>query len=269
MSQLPRSLPAEITQWGTPLAVRGARSFHLLVELLLGGLWFLLCLAPTLFAVVIVFGSLLTAEMGGFGSGLLILVFFGPLAFVGGKIMLRAWRGLGVRLLVFPEGIVYTRGRRAVIYRWTDILAFSYSAIDQVNFGTYLDSLFSYRFHHREGHRFLFAERLNRNADKPIAQFVEEGLVNCQLPLLRENFLRRHEEIRFGPFTLGLEGLGYKRALLPWPEVEFIWAEEGRVRVRKKDKILNWCSVKMDKVPNLCSFLALAKERLAQEESRK
>lgn len=216
-----------------------------------------------------VFVGLFKVEMAGFGGGLLILAFFGPLAFVGGKIMLRAWRGLGVRLLVFPDGIVFTRGRRVVIYRWADILAFSYGAIDHVNFGTYLDSLYSYRFQHQEGHRFLFAESLNRNVDKPIVQFVEEGLVDGQLPLLRENFLQRREEIRFGPFTLGLEGLGYKRSLLPWPEVDFIWAEEGRVRVRKKDKILNWCSIKMDKVPNLCLFLALAKERLAQEASRK
>lgn len=128
--------------------------------------------------------------------------------------------------------------------------------------------MYSYRFHHRNGHRFLFEEKLDRNTDAPIAQFTEEALLHSQLPSLRESFLQRHEEVRFGPFTLGLEGLGFKRALLPWPEVDFIWAEGGRVRVRKKGKTLNWCSVRMDNVPNSCLFLALAKERLAQEESR-
>lgn len=268
MDQLPRSLPEEIQQWGAPRAIRRARSFLLLIELLAGGLWFLLCLAPTLFAVVITFAGLFKGEMAAFGMGLLLVTFFGTLAFIGGKIMLRAWWGLAIRLIVFPEGIIYTRGRRIVPYRWQDILAFSYWAIDHVKLGTYIDSLYYYRFHHRDGHRFLFAERLDRNADKPIAQFVEEGLVNYQLPLLRESFLQRTEEVRFGPFILGMEGLGYKRDLLPWPEVDFIWAEDGRVRVRKKGKTLNWCSARMDNVPNMCLFLALAKERLAQEESR-
>jgi hypothetical protein len=268
MNHSSRLLPEVIDQLGTPLAVRRARTFLLLFELFLGGVWFFICLAPTLFAVGIILASSVKAQVVGFGAGLLLFVIFGPLTFLGVKIMLRAWRGLGVRLLVMPTGIIYTRWRLVVVYRWEEIFAFSYWAIDHVKDDAYLDSLYYYRFRHRDGHRFIFAERLDRNAEKPIAQFVEEGLINCQLPLLRQRFLQQNEEVFFGPFTLSLNGLYYKRLLLPWPEVDFIWSEDGRVRVRKKGKILNWCSVKLIKVPNCCLFLALAKERLSQEESQ-
>jgi len=271
MSQLPRSVPDEINQLGAPLTVRRAPTFLLLIDLLLCGLWFIICFAAILFILLICLADLLNGniKVADLGILLLILGFFGALTFLAVKKIIRAWRGLSVCIHVFPEGIIYTRWRRVVAYRWEDIFAFSYRATDHMQFGiTYLCSTYYYSFCHLDGHHFLFVEKLNRNAEKPIAEFVEEGLANYHLPLLRESFLQRNEEVRFGPFILGLEGLGYKRDLLPWPEVDFIWAEDGRVRVRKKGKTLNWCSARMDNVPNMCLFLALAKERLAQEESR-
>jgi hypothetical protein len=244
------------------------------MELLLCGLGILICLVPVLFAAVLLPASLLKAEAGAFGGALLILGLFGTLIFLAGKMMFRAWRGLGVRLLVYSEGIVYTRWLRVITYRWEDILAFSYWTIDQVDRDKhypsivhYLNSIYYYRFRHSDGHRFIFSEKLDRHAEKPIAHFVEKGLLDAQLPLLRERLLQQSEEIPFGPFTVGLEGLAYKRTLLPWPEVDFIWSEDGKVQVRKKDKVLNWCSVKMDRVPNCCLFLALAKERACAREA--
>lgn len=271
MDQQPRSLQETNNQLGTPIAVRRAPTFLLLIDLFLCGLWFSICLAAILFILLIFLADLFNGKLraADFGMLLLILGFFGALTFLAGKQIIRAWRGLSVCVHVFPEGIIYTRWRRVVAYRWEDIFAFSYRAIDHMHLGiTYLYSTYYYRFRHHDGHHFLFVEKLNRNVEKPIAQFVEEGLLDRELLLLRESFLQHHEEIDFGPFTLGLEGLGYKRALLPWPEVDFIWAEDGRVRVRKKGKTLNWCSARMDNVPNMCLFLALVKERLAQEESR-
>ncbi|HTU17415.1 MAG TPA: DUF6585 family protein [Gemmataceae bacterium] len=272
----PSRLSAEaIDQLGTPLAVRRARNFLLLMELHLGGLWFLLSLVPTLFGGAILAAGLVKhkGDGGALGGGLAILGFFGFLAFFGIKIMLRAWRGLGVRLLVFPEGIIYTRWLRIVAYRWEDIGAFSYWTRDQMRPDkhhpdkvSYPSSMYYYRFYHDHGHHFLFSEKLDHNKDKPIARFVEEGLLDRQLPLLRDRLLQGSEEIHFGPFAVGLEGLSSKRTSLPWSEIDFISLEDGKVQVRKKGKVFNWCSVEADKVPNCCLFLALAKERVRARE---
>jgi hypothetical protein len=268
----------EIDQLGTPLAVRRARNFLLLKEWHLGCLLFLICLVPLLFAGMILFASVVKHNGNAItiAGGFLILGAFAFLSFFGVKIMLRAWRGLGIRLLVSREGIIYTRWWRNIAYRWENIRAFSYWTRDQVrrdkqnpDIVSYENSLYYYRFYYDGGHHFIFSEQLDRYEEKPIAHFIEEGLLDYQLPLLREKLLQRSEEIHFGPFTVSLEGLNYNRTFLPWPEIDFIWLEDCKVQVRKKGKVLNWCSVEMDKVPNCCLFLALAKEQVkARDVSR-
>jgi hypothetical protein len=73
--------------------------------------------------------------------------------------------------------------------------------------------------------------------------------------------LKSHETLHFGPLRLEPEGIGYGRSLLPWEQVDFAGIDDGKILVRKKDKTFSWCSVGAGKVPNLCLFLALAKEK--------
>lgn len=103
MDPVPQSLPQEIQQWGTPLAVRRARSFLLLIELLAGGFLFLLCLVPALFAVTITVAGLFKGEMAAFGMGLLILGFLGRSPLLPGRSCSGPGRDLAFAFLSFRK----------------------------------------------------------------------------------------------------------------------------------------------------------------------
>jgi hypothetical protein len=182
------------------------------------------------------------------------------------------WRQLGVRVLVFADRIVYVRREQSVSYTWHELERYycwgvnRYSSVLGLD-TRYMESQYHYRFCHRDGHRFEFSETFDREDKEPIAAYVEAGLLECQLPQLRKRFVDDQEAIAFGPFVLEPEGLRWRRRLLPWNEVDYCGAEEGKIRVRKRGKVFNWCSVEMEKVPNGCLLLALAKERVEQEEA--
>jgi hypothetical protein len=221
---------------------------------------FLLGAVPALFLAVLFLMELKE------GSAILCLMaptigIFGAIAFVGLRVARSGWRRLGVRVLVFPSRLVYARCKRLVTYRWGDIEVVSYKAEDRYYAGaTYLDSTYFYVFRHRCGHSFTFEEVVHRNREEPLAQLVNAALLASQLPALRERLVRGGEVLHFGPLSLSQEGIGYGRTILPWAEVDYVWAKEGRVKVRKQGKFLNWCSVGTGRVSHCCVFLALAKE---------
>jgi hypothetical protein len=72
----------------------------------------------------------------------------------------------------------------------------------------------------------------------PIESLVADGLLNRQLPILRERLLKGYETIDFGPLRLEPEGVGKGSSLLRWEDVDFVGMEDGAVFVRKKDKML-------------------------------
>jgi hypothetical protein len=84
---------------------------------------------------------------------------------------------------------------------------------------------------------------------------------------MRKRLFEERTAIRFGPVALEHDGLRYGRWLLPWNEADFVWAEEGLIRVRKRGKVFDWCAVKMEKVPNGGLLLALVKERIDKAEA--
>ena len=176
----------------------------------------------------------------------------------------RRWRQIGSSVLVFPDRLVFVRKGKSIDFRWTDIREFYCRAVDDYNSGAVLDQTYIasrnwYRFIHRDGHDFEFGEKFRRDELVPIADYVTDGLLQNQLPELRRRYFEKQETLTFGPLRLEPQGIGSGRSVLPWEEVDFVGAEKGKIFVRKKDKLLRWCAVKAEKVPNLCLFLALSK----------
>jgi len=213
-------------------------------------------------------GIELTNSVMLLGALFLLAIMLAPAAWINRSL----WRQLGARILVFTDGIVYMRRHQKVAYRWDDLQKYYYWGFIHTAsvFGVptwHVDTQYHYRFCHRDGNAFEFSEKLERKDDLPLAAYVEKGLFECELPRLRQQFFEEQDAVVIEPFVLEQEGLRYGRGLLPWMDAEYVWAEDGQIRARRRGKAFNWCSVKMRKVSKSCLLIALAKERIDQQEA--
>lgn len=228
----------------------------------------LILAGPALLAVELIFHTNFSLLMVLSTLVLLVIALLGIAAFFYRKL----WRQIGTSVSIFADRLVYQRKGAKVDYRWEDIREFYCHSVDEYRSVVGLDQTYSesrdrYRFTHANDHQFEFAERFSRNQLVPVADYVEQGLLETQLPGMRARLQQGNEPICFGPLTLEAQGIQYGRSLLPWEQVDFVGAEGGKLLVRKKDKTFSWCSVRADKVPNCCLFLALAKEKHSQSSS--
>lgn len=256
----------------TPVAERQSRNLVLFLDACIRPavialiLWLILA-GPVLLVVEVIFHTnfaLLTVLPT-------VIILFVAILCLTAEYYRNLWRQVGVSVRIYSDRLVYMRKGEVVDYRWDDIRKFYCQRVDKYlsHFGLdrhYTESQNRYRFIHENGHQFEFAEQFSRNKLVLIADYVEKGLLERQFPRSRSR-LQEGETLQFGPLGLEAQGIQYGRSLLPWDQVDFVGAEDGKVFVRKKDKTFNWCSVKVEKVPSCCLFLALAKERCDQHSS--
>ena len=253
----------------TPVAERHSRNLVLFLDA---------CIRPAVAALIlwlILAGPVLIGVEGIFSTNFSLLtvlptviILFIAILCATAVYYRKLWRQVGVCVRIYPDRLVYTRKGEVVDYRWEDIRKFYCQRVDKYlsHFGLdrqYTGSQNKYRFTHENGHQFEFAEQFSRNKLVPVADYVEKGLLERQLPRYCSR-LQEGETLQFGPLGLEAQGIQYGRSLLSWDQVDFVGAEDGKVFVRKKDKTFSWCSVKVEKVPSCCLFLALAKERCDQ-----
>lgn len=263
---------SEAAQPAGLLGERHARNFTLLLEWAarssaFGAVLAILLFMPAWIGLAIA-GVDLTVAVGT----AVFVGFFLALTLLGALLYRELWRQVGARVLIFPDRLVHVHGKQSDTYAWEDIEEFFCWGVDEYVSTLVLDrrlveSRYHYRFRHKDGHQFVFSERFGGAGGEPLACHVEKGLIERRLPALRKRFLDNHEAIPFGPFSLEPEGLRYRRSVLPWSQVNYVWAQDGKIRVSKRDKVFDWCSAKMETVPNGCLLLALAKDRVEREEA--
>jgi hypothetical protein len=264
--ELPNVLLEEVHQLGEPAEVHYARRVDLLIEFAMALVWFLLALVPTLAGVSFFIIWQVSNNSPAPGWYVLLASTAGVLMYLGGRRIVRAWRQWGLVLVVAPQGLACTRSHWVVVYRWEDVAQFFYRIVDHSVHGVYTHTTVAYRFRHANGHQFCFREYLDRPDRQPLADVVNAGMLRVQLPLLRGH-LEAHQAVGFGPLTMEPEGLRLGQSWLPYKELGRIWLAEGKLRIRKLGKLLNWCSLRIDRVPNWYLLLALVGERAGSGES--
>lgn len=255
-----------------PIVERRSRNVALLFELIWQSAVFALILSLFFVAFIAVVpfasGTDISLAAGFALTGCFFAVVFALIA----ALQRRLRRQIGTQILVYPDRLEYIRKEVSVLYRWEDLQEFYcwgvnlYSSTLGIDMSL-VECRYDYCFVHRTGHRFDFSEKFGSKGELPLASLVEKGLMETQLPLLRKRFRDDWEPVRFGPLALEHDGLRYGRSVLPWKQAGFVWAQDGLIRVKKRDSIFNWCKVKLKTVPHSCLFLALAKERLDEEET--
>jgi len=228
---------------GTPTAEYKARSSIPVVLVGLAIFWGLVGLG-------LVIGGLLASRND---SSLLCLVPPGLVLVGVGIWAFTQWRlKRTLRVLVFPDGLVHTRGAKTNVFRWDEIESVWESA--QKARPTSRTVYRAYTIVDHDGRKAVLTGDFV--GVKALGDTIQREVSERLLPHALEAF-EAGETVRFGKLSLSNEGLSNGRETVPWDQVEEVKLERGTITVRKEGKWLSWANVTVGGTPNVFVFLTM------------
>lgn len=237
------NIPAEAQVLGTPTAEytrsagRQALNYVLSSILVIGG-------------VAMLLGGL-ASSLSGSGADAPFIVLGLLWALPGGWWFISALRKRDLRILVFPEGLSYTRSGKTAVIRWDDVEAV-WQAVRKVQ---YTFTVHTCTLRLKDGSRYTFNNAL-RQVDRLI-QTIQQRVTPRILARAREA-CDAGQTVPFGKLSVSQAGIYRGSALLPWDQVGSIRVNEGIATVKKEGSLFKWTSVPVAEIPNFFAFAALA-----------
>jgi len=191
-------------------------------------------------------------------EGLVKAVLLGPLFVgIGVSLFIKLLRNRGLRVLVFPHGLVCLRRGQAVVCRWDDVEEVWQDLTDQYTlFGLVHRPSYFYTLRLADGSRVRFDHHLQdvrRLGDTVLRQTFPQ-LLHRALGTLQAG-----EVLSYGGLTVSRHGLGNGKHVVPWDEVQQVGVYNGRALVARGGKWLKWGDYPVKKVPNVPVFLELVR----------
>jgi len=201
-------------------------------------------------------GLALIGSSRGWGFGLLVAG--GAVALLTVVGVLLTWEAGPQRVWRYEHGLVHrdAKGRLDVV-RWTDVRVLREITRVYSN-GSYRGTTFVYRLRHKDGHELVLRDGpLPRGELCVLGEEIEKEIIAVRLPRALAA-LEEGKRLEFGNLAVDLTGISDGRDHLPWREVESIDTRDGKVRVKRADRWLNWSSVRVSSIPDVFVLLALA-----------
>src|SRR5574341_894956 len=180
-----------------------------------------------------------------------------------------------LRLLVYPAGLVYSRGNETNVLRWEDIEAVYENLVQTtlIRRGTRQNlgiTSAQYTLTDKNGQIFRFDERLgDLNFDlakgiipfsiTQLGQLIIMNVTKIKLPRAIQT-CQSGDKVNFDAFSISQQGLQSGSDSLAWNEVESISLEYGFVVVKKQKQQSDWLRVASWEVPNLHVMLGLVEQ---------
>lgn len=159
-------------------------------------------------------------------------------------------RKRGLRVLVFPEGLAYTRRSRTEIIRWDEVAAV-WQGITRVQ---HTFTVRSCKMQLDDGRKYTFNNAL-RNVTELIATVQQE--VTPRILARASEAYDAGETIPFGKLGVSKAGISRGKQTLPWDQVRRVTVDKGVITVRKQGSLLKWTSVPVAEMPNFFVFASL------------
>jgi hypothetical protein len=186
------------------------------------------------------------------------LVVWGPVALVGGvMLVVRAYRNLGLWVVVFPEGVV------RVCH--DDMQAFFFEEISKLwqktnflNWNYAWQGALVFTAQRADGTEISFDDSL------PGLKELGQILKRETLPYLLPKSLEAYDAGRtldFGKVRISVGGLAQGAESLPWREVKSIVLDDSQLTVYKKNKWGHWLHVAGSEIPNFHVLQQLLDQR--------
>lgn len=246
-------LADRVAELGEPLAEFAVRGRRLFLHLVLAPLAFLAGWA--LIFGVIFFLNLLRAE----GVKVLLLGLFLVVSAV--VMSLRAVRNRGLRVLVFPEGIVRVQRERASAFFWDEVV----TVWQRKTVGTWAKvskGSLTFTVQRANGDDFEFDDYLPDV--KRLGAIIQGETLKLLLPAALDRF-QKGEAVVFDKLRVSREGLTADKETVPWDQIKDVEIDEEKLLIHKEGKWLAWYSVPVAEVPNVHVFQTLVNQVLGKE----
>lgn len=163
--------------------------------------------------------------------------------------LLSLWRTRSTRVLVYPSGLVYQRGKRALNIPWQEVAAvrmqgpwFGLRALGVTRPLSLVLKL-------ADGQSVKFAQELSEF--KTLVETVKQRVYPPMLRTLTERF-NQGEAINFGPLKLDLEGIRLGQRMIPWDQFGHAVLEGGQLTLLpSQESNLRQMRISAAKVPNI------------------
>lgn len=159
------------------------------------------------------------------------------------------WRTRSTRVLVYPSGLVYQRGKRALNIPWQEIGAvrtegpwFGLRAVGVTRPLSLVIELV-------DAQTVKFTQELSDF--KALVETVKQRVYPPMLRTLTERF-NQGEEISFGPLRLDLEGIRHGQRTIPWDQFDRAMLKGGQLTlIPSQSSNLKRIGVSAAKIPNI------------------
>jgi hypothetical protein len=236
------NIPVEANDLGTPTAEYTRDGVRQALNLV--GSVFVISIG-----VMTMFGGLATALSGGSDAFLFIglaLVYVVP----GLWWFISTLRKRGLRVLVFPEGLTYTRRGQTEVIRWDDV-ASVWQAITRVQ---HTFTVRKCTIHLQDGSKHTFNNAI-RNVEQLINTIQQQATPRI-LERVDEAY-NAGQTVPFGKLSISQAGISRGGKTLPWDQVKRVTVDKGVITIRKQGSLLKWASVNVAETPNFFAFASM------------
>ena len=185
----------------------------------------------------------------------------------GVMLLVRAFRNRGLRVLVFPEGLVRLHRGRALAFWWEEIgQVWQKTNAGYHGIGRAWRGALSLALQAADGRQMSFDDSLPR-----LAQLIR---IVCRetLPFLWPQVQADYEAgktLAYGKLRVSQRGLSHGKESLPWSEVQSAKLDGSHLFVYRKGKWVHSLSFTVSDIPNFHVLLALIEQRVPVEKSSK
>lgn len=189
---------------------------------------------------------------------------------LGPQIEIFALKGPGNRSIrkftvayLFEGGCVFAHHEKETIQatRWEAVTRFRQNISKKYVNGSHRSTTYDFDFATSDGRKFNLVGVGTPSGPCGLERFADLAdplITTAQLPRFRDA-LKQGQQVEFGWFAVEPAGIRRGRKLLPWPEVEDIQVNAGKITVRQHGKRFRWSEISVPEVPNLGAFLVLSR----------
>jgi hypothetical protein len=182
----------------------------------------------------------------------------------GVMLLVRAVRSRGLRVMVFPEGLVRLQRGRAVAFWWEEI-----SQIWQKKGGGSHwmgRAWWSLTVQTVDGRRMIFDDSLPRL--EQLTQIVRRESMTFLWPRYLADY-EMGKELSFGKLRISQRGLSHGKETLPWSDLQKARFDGAQLLIYRKGKWTHSVACSVSDIPNFHVLLALLEQRVRVETPSK
>jgi hypothetical protein len=186
------------------------------------------------------------------------LYLLGPLLLLAGiMLVVRAYRNLGLWVMVFPEGVVRVRRGDTQALFWEEITKL-WQHKNAFNWAYAWNGALVFTVQRADGAELFFDDSLPELRE--LGEILQRETLPYLLPKALDAF-DAGQTLDFGEVRISHKGLGQTKDSLSWREIKSILLTESEITVFKKNKWGHWFHTTVSEIPNFHVFRALVEQR--------